>query len=72
MKDAMADLYKMDEDRLAKEAEDAKKAKKAKEAEDAKKAGEAEKNGDEKTDGQKKSANLDEEPGQEGAEPNLS
>jgi hypothetical protein len=63
MKDAMADLYKMDEDRLAKEAE---------EAEDARKAKEADKNGDEKTDGETKSVNLDEIPKQEGSEPNLS
>ena len=87
MKDAMADLYKMDEDRLAKEAEEAKKAKeaedtrkaketeeakKAQEAEDARKAQEADKNGDEKTDGETKSVNLDEIPKQEGSEPNLS
>ena len=87
MKDAMADLYKMDEDRLAKEAEDAKKAKeaedakkakeaedakKAKEAEDAKKAEETEKNGDKKVDGETKSVNLEEESKQEDSEPNLS
>jgi Fic family protein len=69
MKDAMADLYKMDEDRLAKEAEDAKKAK---EAEDAKKAEEAQKNGDEKADEETKSVNLEEVLKQEGSEPNLS
>ncbi len=65
----MADLYKMDEDRLAQEAEEAKKAK---EAEDAKKAEEAEKSDDEKADGETKSVNLEEEPEQEGSKPNLS
>jgi hypothetical protein len=69
MKDAMADLYKMDEDRLAKEAEEAKKVK---EAEDAKKAEEAEKNVDKKADEETKSVNLDEVPKQEDSEPNLS
>jgi len=69
MKDAMADLYKMDEDRLAKEAEDAKKVK---EAEDAKKAEEAEKNGDKKADEETKSVNLEEVPKQEGSGSNLS
>ena len=69
MKDAMADLYKMDEDRLAKETDDAKKAK---ETEDAKKAEDAEKNGDEKADGATKSVNLEEEPKQEGSGSNLS
>ena len=78
MKDAMADLYKMDEDRLAKEAEDAKNAKeaedakKAEEAEDAKKAEEAEKNGDKKADEEIKSVNLEEVLKQEGSESNLS
>jgi len=69
MKDAMADLYKMDEDRLAKEAEEARKAQ---EAEEAKKAEEAENNGDEKADGETKSVNMEEFPKQEGSEPNLS
>jgi hypothetical protein len=69
MKDAMADLYKMDEERLAKEAEDAKKVK---EAEDAKKAEDADKNDDKTVDGETKSVNLDEEPEQENSEPNLS
>lgn len=69
MKDAMADLYKMDEDRLAKEAEDAKKVK---EAEDAKKVEKTEKNSAEKADEEIKSVNLEEEPEQEDSEPNLS
>jgi hypothetical protein len=78
MKDAMADLYKMDEDRLAKEAEDAKKAKEAEEAkkvqeaEDAKKAEDAQKNDYEKADGETKSVNMEEVPKQEGSGENWS
>ena len=60
MKDAMADLYKMDEDRLAKEAEDAKKAE------------DAQKNDYEKADGETKSVNMEEVPKQEGSGENWS
>ena len=52
MKDAMADLYKMDEE--------------------ARKAEKTEKNDNKTTDGQQKSANLEEEPKQEGSGSNLS
>jgi hypothetical protein len=72
MKDAMADLYKMDEDRLAKEAEEAKKAKETEEAEKAEKAEEAERNGDKKADEETKSVNLEEVPKQEDSGSNLS